>query len=149
MLYARLYARRKATKVKTFTLHIQSATEYIPVESVTSFVGADASGSFGILAGHVRMMTALNYGLARYQVQGGDWFYLAFPGGILYFLENQLYISSRRFLCDSDYERISAGLMQQLLAEEESLQEIKNNLSHLEQEMFRRLWQMKRRGIRI
>jgi len=132
--------------IKTFKLHIQSATQYIPVEHVTRFVGADASGSFGILAGHARMMTALNYGLARYQTQNGDWYYLAFPGGILYFLNNQLYISSRRFLCDSDYQRISTGLMQQLLAEEETLHEIKNSLIHLEQEMFRRLWQMQRNG---
>lgn len=130
--------------MKTFVLHIQSATQYFPVEHVISFVGADSSGSFGILAGHARMMTALNYGLARYQVQDGNWYYLAFPGAILYFLDNHLYISSRRFLCDNNYERISAGLMEQLLAEEESLREIKTSLSQLEQEMFRRLWQMKR-----
>ncbi|MDR4517315.1 MAG: F0F1 ATP synthase subunit epsilon [Nitrosomonas sp.] len=135
--------------MKTFTLHMQSATQYIPVEHVTSFIGADSSGSFGILAGHARMMTALNYGLARYQIQSGDWYYLAFPGGILYFLNNNLYISSRRFLCDSDYQRISTGLMQQLLTEEESLREIKESLSHLEQEMFRRLWQMQRSGIHL
>jgi F-type H+-transporting ATPase subunit epsilon len=135
--------------MKSFTLHMQSATQYIPVEHVTSFIGADSSGSFGILAGHARMMTALNYGLARYQTQGGDWYYLAFPGGILYFLNNNLYISSRRFVCDSDYQRISAELMQQLLAEEKSLREIKESLSHLEQEMFRRLWQMQRSGIHL
>ena len=135
--------------MKTFMLHIQSATQYVPVEHVTSFIGADSSGSFGILAGHARMMTALNYGLARYQTQNGDWYYLAFPGGILYFLNNHLYISSRRFLCDSNYQRISAGLMQQLLTEEEALHDIKESLSHLEQEMFRRLWQMQRSGVHL
>lgn len=135
--------------MKTFTLHIQSATQYTPIKHVNSFVGADPSGSFGILAGHARMMTSLSYGLARYEVEDGNRFYLAFPGGILYFLDNHLYISSRRFLCDNDYERISSGLMQQLLAEEESLREIKSSLSQLEQEMFRRLWQMKRTGNRL
>ena len=92
------------------------------------------------------MMTALSYGLARYQTQNGDWYYLAFPGGILYFLNNQLYLNSRRFLCDTDYECISAGLMQQLLTEEQALQTIKDSLNRLEQEMFRRLWEMKRSG---
>jgi F-type H+-transporting ATPase subunit epsilon len=135
--------------MKTFKLHMQSATQYTPVERVISFVGADASGSFGILAGHARMMTALNYGLARYQLENGDWYYLAFPGGILYFVDNNLYISSRRFLCDNDYQRISEGLMQQLLEEEESLQEIKSSLNQLEQEMFRRLWQMQRSGVHL
>ena len=132
--------------MNTFTLHLQSSTQYTLVEHTTSFVGADASGSFGILAGHTRMMTALSYGLARYQTQNGDWYYLAFPGGILYFLNNQLYLNSRRFLCDTDYERISAGLMQQLLTEEQELQTIKDSLNRLEQEMFRRLWEMKRSG---
>ncbi len=135
--------------MKTFTLHLQSATQYTPVEQVVSFVGADASGSFGILADHMRMMTALNYGMARYRLESGDWYYLAFPGGILYFVANNLYISSRRFLIDSDYQRISEELMQQLLEEEQSLQEIKNSLNQLEQEMFRRLWQMRRSGIHL
>lgn len=135
--------------MKTFALHIQSATQYIPVKNVTSFVGADSSGSFGILAGHARFMTALNYGLARYQVEDNSWRYLAFPGGILYFLNNHLYISSRRFLCDTDYQRISAGLLAQLLAEETELKKIKDSLCQLEQEMFRRLWQMGRNEFKV
>lgn len=132
-----------------FSLHIQSATQYICVKDVTSFVGVDTSGSFGILAGHERMMTALNYGLARYQLQDDNSHYLAFPGGILYFVNNHLYISTRRFLSDTDYQRISTGLLEQLLAEETELKKIKDSLCQLEQEMFRRLWQMGRSGIRI
>ena len=135
--------------MKTFSLHIQSATQYVPVADVTSFVGADTSGSFGILADHTRFMTALNYGLARYQLRDDSWRYLAFPGGILYFLDNQLYISSRRFLCDTDYQRISAGLLEQLLAEETELKKIKDSLCQLEQEMFRRLWEMGRSKFRV
>ncbi|PTN12182.1 F0F1 ATP synthase subunit epsilon [Nitrosomonas aestuarii] len=135
--------------MKTFILHIQSATQYTPVTNVTSFVGADPSGSFGILAGHARFMTALNYGLARYQLHDNSWYYLAFPGGILYFLDNHLYISSRRFLSDTDYQRISAGLLEQLLAEETELKKLQDSLCQLEQEMFRRLWQMERSGTHL
>ena len=132
--------------MKTFTMHVQSATQYERIEGVTSFVGEDESGSFGIRARHERMTTALSYGLARYQLQPGIWRYLAFPGGILYFINNELYLSTRRFLHDADYERISAGLLEQLLKEEEDLRAIKESLLRLEQEMFRRLWQMGRRG---
>lgn len=128
-------------------MHVQSATQHEHIEGVTSFVGEDESGSFGILARHERMTTALSYGLARYQLQQGDWRYLAFPGGILYFAGNALYISTRRFLHDADYQRISAGLLDQLLKEEEELRTIKESLYRLEQEMFRRLWQMGRRGV--
>ena len=127
-----------------FTMHVQSATQYEHIEGVTSFVGEDESGSFGIRARHARMMTALSYGLARYQLQDGSWRYLAFPQAILYFVDNALYISTRRFLHDADYQRISAGLLEQLLKEEEGLRTIKESLLRLEQGMFRRLWQMGR-----
>ena len=133
--------------MKTFMLHIQSATQYDCIEGVTRFMGEDNSGSFGILAHHSRMMTALSYGLARYQLKDDIWHYLAFPGGVLYFINNQLHISTRRFLHDTDYQRISTELLQQLLKEEEDLKDIKDSLAHLEQEMFRRLWQMGRSGI--
>ena len=132
--------------MKAFTMHVQSATQYEHIEGVTSFVGEDESGSFGIRASHARMMTALSYGLTRYQLQDSSWRYLAFPQGILYFVDNALYISTRRFLHDADYQRISAGLLEQLLKEEEELRVIKESLFRLEQEMFRRLWQMGRRG---
>lgn len=135
--------------MNTFTLHIQSSTQYSRVEELICFVGADISGSFGILAGHARMMTVLNYGLARYRLQNGDWYYLAFPGGVLYCLNNQLYISTRRFLSDTNYQRISAGLLEQLLAEEAELKKIKDSLCQLEQAIFRRLWQIGRSGIRV
>lgn len=135
--------------MRTFAMHVQSATQYEHIESVASFVGEDESGSFGILARHGRMMTALGYGLARYQLQDGSWHYLAFPGGILYFVNDALYISTRRFLHDIDYERISVGLLEQLLKEEEDLRMIKDSLLRLEQEMFRRLWRIGRGGAGI
>ncbi|MBX3616311.1 F0F1 ATP synthase subunit epsilon [Nitrosomonas sp.] len=134
--------------MKSFALHIQSATQYTLVEELTCFVGADSSGSFGILSGHARMITALNYGLARYRLQNDEWRYLAFPGGILYFVNNQLYISTRRYLSDPDYQRISTELLEQLLVEETQLKKIKDSLRQLEQEMFRRLWQMERSEIK-
>ncbi|SDZ00683.1 F0F1 ATP synthase subunit epsilon [Nitrosomonas sp. Nm33] len=128
--------------MKTFNLHVQSATQYVYADDVISFVGEDSAGSFGILANHERMMTAMDYGLARYQLQDGGWIYLALPGGILYFTNNNLYLSTRHFLQDKDYQRISKGLLEQLLKEEEALRALKESLAHLEQEMFRRLWQI-------
>ncbi len=145
MLHAWLNA---SGRMKTYTVHVQSATQYQCAEDVTSFVATDKSGSFGIQAHHARMITALDYGLARYQRVDGDWCYLALPGGILYFVNNNLYISTRRFLLGTDYQRISTGLIEQLLKEEKALRVIKDSLGQLEQEMFRRLWQMERSGIK-
>lgn len=132
--------------MKTFRLRICDATRAEEFADVVSFVGADASGAFGILAGHVRFMTALNVGLARFRAAGGGWRYLALPGGIAYFRDGLLCIGTRRYLLDDDYARISGALQQRLLAEEAGLQRTKRSLRSMEEEILRRLWEMGRRG---
>jgi F-type H+-transporting ATPase subunit epsilon len=132
--------------MRTFVLHLQDATRYERLEGVSSFVGEDASGSFGLRAGHARYMTSLIFGLARFRLGEGTWQFLAVPGALLYFINNELTINTRRYLRDADYERISTALTEQLLAEEEHLRGMKEQLRHMEQEMLRRLWQMRRPG---
>ncbi len=132
--------------MNTFPMHLESTTQYERVENVISFIGEDDSGSFGVLPGHARMMTLLRFGLARFRVLGEDWEYLALPGALAYFLEGELYLSSRHYLRGKDYDGISATLQQELLVEEEHLQVIKQSLHHLEEEMFKRLWKLERSG---
>lgn len=132
--------------MNTFVLNLQDATRYERIEGVSSFVGEDASGSFGILAQHGRFMTSLVFGLARFRVGKDAWQFLAVPGAVLYFVDNELYLCTRRYLRDENYERISAALEAQLLAEEEQLHGIKESLRRMEEEMLRRLWEMRRMG---
>jgi hypothetical protein len=49
------------------TLHLQSAVRCERIDGVLSFVGSDASGSFGIQPGRARFMTVLDYGLSRFR----------------------------------------------------------------------------------
>lgn len=128
-----------------FTLRLQDATHAEDIAGVTSFVGEDASGSFGILAGHGRMMTSLVTGLARFRIGADSWQYLALPGALLYFHNNVLTLSTRRYLLDDDYMRISAALQEQLLAEEEKLHVMKESLHQMEEEVLKRLWEIGRR----
>jgi F-type H+-transporting ATPase subunit epsilon len=132
--------------VNTFVLHLQSAMRYERADDVVSFVAQDSSGKFGILAGHARMLACLDFGLARFRTLAGGWEYLALPGGVLYFVDNQLHLSTRRYLRDTDYERISAALQEQLRAEEEALSGLKESLRQMEQQMLKRLWELGRRG---
>jgi F-type H+-transporting ATPase subunit epsilon len=126
------------------TLHLHSAVRSERVDDVSSFVGTDASGSFGIQPGRVRIMTILDYGLSRFRTADGAWHYLACPGAVLRFADDQLTVSTRRYLCDQDYERISALLAGQLAEEEDALSSVKDNLQRLERELFRRLRQLDR-----
>ena len=130
--------------MKSFTLLLLDATHSEEIHNVTSFVGEDASGSFGVLAGHARMMTSLVTGLARFRVGMDAWRYLAMPGGVLYFNDNVLKVSTRHYLLDDDYMRISAALREELLAEEEKLHAMKESLHHMEEAVLKRLWEMGR-----
>ncbi|MBP1685584.1 MAG: F0F1-type synthase epsilon subunit-like protein [Deltaproteobacteria bacterium] len=127
-----------------FTLHLQSAARYERIEHVESFVGEDATGSFGILSGRARFMTVLEYGLARFRTAGGPWQYVACPGAVLTFADDELLLNTRRYLRDEDYGRISALLAGQLAKEEAELHTVKANLQRLEQELFRRLRKLDR-----
>ena len=144
MLHARRSDRRGGrsggpTMNDGFILHLQSAARSERIESVVSFVGADASGEFGIQPHHQRFLTVLDYGLARFRGRVGPWHYLACPGAILYFADDELFLNTRRYLCDDDYGRISTALAGQLAQEEQALKSVKDNLQRLEQELFRRL----------
>ena len=127
-----------------FKLHLQSATQYDLVESVTSFVGEDGSGSFGIQANHARFMASLGFGLARYRCGEQPWQYLALPGALLYFVDNQLFLNTRRYVRDDDYGRINTALREKLHEEETGLRRIKESLHRMEEEMLKRLREMQR-----
>lgn len=127
-----------------FTLHLQSAAQYERIDAVVSFVGQDGSGSFGILPGRSAFMAVLDYGLARFRLSGGNWQYLACPGAVLSFSDDQLFLNTRRYLRDDDYDRIAGSLTGQLAKEELALVAVKDNLQKLEQELFRRLSQLDR-----
>jgi F-type H+-transporting ATPase subunit epsilon len=132
--------------VTGFTLHLADATRSERIEGVTSFVGVDHSGSFGIRPRHRRLVTCLVFGLARFRTGEAPWQYLAVPGAVLRFCGDQLDVSTRRYLVDTDLERISAGLEDVLLAEEAELAALKESLRRMEEAMLKRLWQLKRGG---
>jgi F-type H+-transporting ATPase subunit epsilon len=132
--------------MQSFTLNLLDATHSERIENVHSFVGEDKSGSFGILAGHARMITVLVIGLARFRIDNDEYGYLAMPGAVLYFQNNVLTITTRHYLLDKDYRRVSAALQQQLLVEEEQLHVIKESLHRMEDEVLKRLWEMGRTG---
>lgn len=128
--------------MNTFTLHLFAADRTDTIAGVASFTGEDASGSFGLLAHHDRFMTALSFGLARVLLADGSREYLGFPGGILYYIDDELRISTRRYLRDTDVERITVALTRELLEEEQALAQTRRKLHRLEAEMLRRVAQL-------
>lgn len=125
--------------MRTFVTRLDSITGCEKIENVVSFVGEDSSGSFGIMAGHARIITFLNFGLARFRLAGGQTDYLALPGGLLYFAGNELRISTRRYFRSKDYNEMESILDRELREEEESVKAIKDSLRRLDEAILRRL----------
>jgi len=130
--------------MNTFTLQLRAADQEQRIEGVTSFVGEDGSGSFGLQARHERFLTELEFGLARFRIGEEPWQYLAVPRALVYFVDNQLTLATRRYVLDSDYGRISRTLQDELLAEEQGLHEVRNSLHAMEEYLLKRLWQFGR-----
>ena len=127
-----------------FSVELLGATQYECLDEVVSFVGEDASGSFGLMQGHGRFVTTLVFGLARLRYADGHWDYLALPEAVAYFDRDRLTLSTRRYLRSGDYTRISQALREELLREEQTLHEFKQSLEQLERAMMLRLWRIGR-----
>jgi F-type H+-transporting ATPase subunit epsilon len=63
---------------------------------------------------------------------------------VLYFVDNALYLSARRYLRDTDARRIAEALAGELLREEQALVETRRKLRLLEAEMLKRLVELGR-----
>jgi len=130
--------------MNTFQVQLLATDRSESVLEVASFVGEDASGSFGLMARHVRFMTLLNFGLVRLKLADGRRLYAGLPGGLLYFVDNTVKISTRRYLLGDDPQAIASALAVDMLAEEQALAQTRRKLHQLEANMLSRIGQMDR-----
>ncbi|MDH5751112.1 MAG: F0F1 ATP synthase subunit epsilon [Deltaproteobacteria bacterium] len=128
--------------MNSYTMHLRDVMKARDIVGVTCFVGETEDGAFGILPGHERAIIQLSYGLARYRQDGPDWQYLLLPGGVLYFQGEDMTIMSRHIFQSDDLGTALGEMENRLRAEEQSLENLKANLQHLEQEMMRKLWRL-------
>jgi F-type H+-transporting ATPase subunit epsilon len=125
--------------MKSFLLVIHDIAHTKKIDELVSFVGEDLSGSFGILAGRERFITCLSFGMVRLRTSSDQTLYLAMPGGVLYFADNVLTISTRHFVVSDNFEQIQETLQQDILDEEIQLQTLKKSFRAMENELMKRL----------
>lgn len=130
--------------MNSFRIVIRDMTHVETIDGVISFVGEDASGSFGIQANHVRFITSLVYGLARFKQKDAPWQYLSIPGAMLYFANNELKLNTRRFMMSDDYELMSHALLDVLATEEQELSAVKRNLHNIEANILQHMLDMRK-----
>ncbi len=129
--------------MNSFSLHLLDSSGGERIEGVTSFVGEDETGSFGLLAGHAHTLAVLRPGLARFRHGADDWSYLASPGALIHFRGDTLTYSTRRYFRGDDDAAIMQRLQQQMQAESELHLAIEH-LRGMERDMLKRLWDMQR-----
>lgn len=130
--------------MNAFALDLLSPGACARFDDVVNFVGADASGQFGLRAHHERFITALAPGLARLQRADGSWRYLAQPGATLQFADNRLTVATRDYVLSADHRAVVDALEQRFAHEDATLAAARENLLQLEREMFLRLWELER-----
>ena len=130
-----------------FTLHLESAARAEQIDDVVSFVGADASGAFGVLARHERMMTVLDFGMARFRTADTRWHYVALPGAVVTFADNALHLATRRYVLSDDYDVVADAIENTLRSEERTLRGLRQRVGRLDREILRRLWRLQEREV--
>jgi len=124
--------------MRTFTLTMLDGHRGVDIDNVTSLMAADASGAFGVQAGHAALLTVLEPGLIRYRtLRVPDWSFAASLGGMLYCETRRSHtcvcIVSGRFLFGTEPASLQSEL-EVLLAREERLR-ISTRESHLQLEL--------------
>jgi F-type H+-transporting ATPase subunit epsilon len=131
--------------MKTFRLTLIDTTGITRFDTVTQFIAADAEGSFGLLADHIHTVALLRYGLARFIDSAGVWHFLAMPGGVLRFADNQLTITTVRYFlgdsADAIYESLEAAVQQT----DSEVYKAKAALSKIEHSLIKRLVELSNR----
>ena len=77
--------------------------------------------------------------MTRLRASSGQTLYLALPGGVLYFSNDNLTISTRHFVVSDNFEQVLKTLQQDILDEEIQLQTLKKSFHALEKELMKRL----------
>ena len=134
MLHARVDA-----DMNCFSMKLLDSRGVELFQGITRFIGADANGGFGILAGHVHTVVVLRYGLARFCDQTGIWRYLALPGGVLRFANNQLSVTTVLYFLGADRQLLCEQLADEMARTDSEVHFARATLSEIERSLLRRL----------
>ena len=133
--------------MNSFKLNLLDSCGTDVFDNVCQFIGADAQGSFGILAGHAHTVTLLRYGLARFSDLTGTWHFLALPGGVLRFADNTLTVTTVRYFLGDDRTLICDQLAEEMARTDSEVHSAKATLSEIERSLVRRLSELSNHGV--
>ncbi|MBE2259826.1 MAG: F0F1 ATP synthase subunit epsilon [Candidatus Accumulibacter sp.] len=122
-----------------FALHLHDSHGSDHFDDVVQFIAADGSGSFGVLAGHARMVAVLRYGLARFVDGHGHWRYLALPGGVLNCTGGRVSLATVRYFLGDERATICRQLADEMARTDSDVHTSRTTLTEIEHALLRRL----------
>ena len=135
--------------MKTFALTLLDSRGAERFAPVVAFVAADASGTFGLLAGHAKIVSVLRYGLARFVDDAGKWRYVALPGGVLRFADNSLTLTTVRYFLGEERGKIVSQLATEMARADSDVRTARATLNEIEHSLMRRLIELGTRSQRV
>jgi F-type H+-transporting ATPase subunit epsilon len=132
--------------MKTFATELLDGHGADRFTAVRQFVAADASGSFGLLAGHEPMVAVLRYGLARLEDADGQWHYVALPGGVLRFAGNRLTLATVHYFLGMERDRLVEQLASEMSRADSDIALARATLTEIEHSLVRRLTELATHG---
>lgn len=97
------------------------------------------------MAHHERFMTVLEFGLAIIKRAEQETYYVALPSALLYFVENELFLATRRFIVTPEKEEVVTAITGILHEEEQVRTTLTTSIVEMEQELTRKLWGLQNR----
>ena len=128
--------------MNTFPLTLLNSRGADRFDAVRQFVCADATGSFGILAGHADMTAVLRYGLVRFVDDSWRWRYASLPGGVLRFAGGRLHVATVQYFLGEERGAIIRQLEAELAREDSDVRTARATLAEIEHSLLRRLGQL-------
>ena len=128
--------------MNTFNCSIHCPSYSLKIDDVISFVGSDASGSFGIMAHRLPLVTILTFGIATLKKIDKSIEYLGLSGGVLSFKDNTLTIISLFAIKSRKLDKLANTLNDAVKGDEERSKKIRGYIQKLDEEIMKRIKEM-------
>ena len=135
----------------SMVLELMDARSVESLDEVTSFVGEDRTGQFGLWPGHEPVLTVLEPGIFRYRqlATSERWRYVACMGGMLRTIEDKsmpgrmrIQIVSRRFILNDNADALLAQLKRIQQQESQARQWSRGTVEQMDRAMYQRLQEL-------
>jgi F-type H+-transporting ATPase subunit epsilon len=133
--------------MKTFMLAMRDGHRVVDIDDTISLVAIDASGAFGVQAGHADLLTVIEPGLFRYRTRRApDWNFGASLGGMLHCRtlhgRTAVCIVSGRFLLGPDPAALQSAFEKLLESENQLRVSTRESRLQLEFVLYKRMQEL-------